>query len=247
MAHLVKLSGGVLARVTNGHLRKKGTAAWRSPSTSSASWGGTGIVDPAMTLQNIHDDPTSGTYWGAAVSAAIANFASGSGATCGGSVSVGGPYNHPGEARATAYASGQVKSFAPVYICTNARIALNVTARVGVFSSAPSASQILNATEQTPTGGYLVLASEDIGVLNQCARDGTTCYISVCKKPSSTYPYSISLAENSITNDTEDPIEPTWWPLGPIQPGVTHTWYYIADGTTSFSSSYTFGAVQVYY
>ena len=247
MAHLVKLSGGGLARVVNGHLRKKGTAAWRTASTSLASWGGTGIVNPSMTLQNIHEDPTSSAYWGAAVSAAIANFASGSAATCGGSVGVGGPYDRPGAANAAAYASGGVKSFAPVYICTSARIALNVAARVGVFSSAPSASQILNASEQIPTAGYLVLASEDIGVINQCARDGTTCYISVCLKPPTSYPYSISLGENSITNDTEEPIEPIWWPLGPIQPGVTHTWYYISDGTTSFSASYTFGAVQVYY
>jgi hypothetical protein len=247
MAHIVKLGTGILGKVASGHLRKKGTAAWRNASTGTTNWGSTSTVDPAMTLQNIHDDPTSGSYWGAAVSAAISGFASGSAYTCGGSVGVGGPYNHPGEARATARVGGQVKSFSPLYICTNARIALNVTARVGVFGSAPSASQILNATEQTPSGGYMTLASGDVGIVNQCARDKATCYISVCIKPTSTYPYSISLAENSITNDTEDPIEPTWWPLGPIQPGVTHTWYYIADGTTEWSASFTFGAVQLYY
>ncbi len=247
MAHIFKNSDGTLGRVTSGHLRLYAAPGWKSQSVASTNWGSTATVDPAMTLQNIHDDPTSGSYWGAAVSAAISGFASGSAYTCGGTVAVGGPYNHPGEARATARAGGQVKSFSPIYICTNARIALNVTARVGVFGSAPSASQILNATEQTPTGGYLTLASGDIGVINQCARDKTTCYISVCIKPTSTYPYSISLAENSITNDTEEPIEPSWWPLGPIQPGVTHTWYYIADGTTDWSASFTFGVVQLYY
>ena len=77
-------------------------------------------------------DPTSGGYWGAAVSAALSLFAPGGGGSgSSGDIGVGGPYNRPGGARAVASAGGAVISFQPPpRTVLDARVSLNTTARV---------------------------------------------------------------------------------------------------------------------
>lgn len=237
MANLKLHSSGHLTLHSSGHLALY--AQWNSASVTSTNWGGYNWVNPASTKTNINLDPIS-TAYPTALSAALAAFASGSSRTTIGNAAVGAAYGRGGAARAEVAVGGVVLSFTPAALSSAARIAVSATCQIGVFNASPSAGQILSASEYTPSGGYVNLATF-LDIINACATGATTCYISACRQPPSTLTGTID--QQSYYNDTGEAFD--MWGWCPIAIGETLYWKTGAANPISYPLSAT--GVQLYY
>jgi len=235
----IKLISGHLGKHSSGHLKLWSNPTWHTASTTTTGWGGYNWVNPAATKTNINQDPLS-TAYPTAKAAALAAFAAGTSRTTYGNAAVGASYGAGGAARSEVSVGGTVLSFTPAAVCSSARLAASAVCQVGVFNASPSGASILAAMEFTPSGGYVNL-DIFLDIINDCAANATTCFVSACRQPPASMTGSID--QQSYYNDTGAAFN--MWGWCPV--AIGETLYWKTGSGSSFSYPLTAGSVGLYY